>query len=283
MKNKNCITLLTKSDINSLKELKLSLDSLYKKYVNKFPCDVVIFHENGFPDAFKELAKNKFNNLKFKEITLDTPSSLTKDNLIFKDGLTFLGTGYRGMCRFNIINFFKHLKEYEYYWRLDTDSHILDEIKFDVFKRLKDNNKTYGYIAELPEHPPTIQLINPFLKNYMEKYNVKGKFIDYLLDKFGNYNYRMIYNNFEICRVDFHTTKENLNFIQEVDNTGYIYEYRWGDAPIRTLSLSLHLDRDKIYRFKDIDYQHQGFTIKKGKIDCEYIPKEWIEKNDFIA
>ena len=28
--------------------------------------------------------------------------------------------------------------------------------------------------------------------------NVEGKFLDYLVDEKGNYNYKMIYNNFEI-------------------------------------------------------------------------------------
>lgn len=283
MSKKNCIFFLSKSDIDSLTELKKSLDSIYSKYVNQFPCDVVIFHEKSFPIIFKEKAKEKFKNLFFKEIDITAPSTLTKDNLNFKEGLSFLGIGYRGMCRFNLVEFFKHLKEYEYYWRLDLDSVILSKINYDVFQYLKKNKKTYGYIGELPEHPPTIQLINPFIKNYIEKYSVKDKFLPYLLDKFGNYNFRMIYNNFEICRVDFHTTIENTNFINEVDKTGYIYEYRWGDAPLRTLSLALHLDRDKIHRFKDIDYQHQGFKMEKGVIECEYIPKEWIEKNDFIA
>jgi alpha 1,2-mannosyltransferase len=283
MKDKNCIIFLTKSDLNSLKELKNSLVDIYRNYVDEFPCDVIVFHEEGFSEEFIKQASKKFKNLKFIKIELKQPDFLTQQNLSFKDGLTFLGIGYRNMCRFNLCEFYKHLKDYEYYWRLDVDSHILSKINYDLFKYLKDNNKVYGYVAELPEHPPAIQLISPFIKNYVEKYNLKGKFLDYFLDKFGNYNYRMIYNNFEICKVNFHFTEENTRFINEVDKTGYIYEYRWGDAPIRTLSLALHVDRNKLHRFKDIDYQHQGFKIVNGVIECEYIPKEWIEKDDFIT
>lgn len=280
---KNCITILSRGDIQTLKELKGSLDSLYEKYVNDFPCDVVIFHEEGFSEQFKKLANERYSNIKFKEIKLTAPENLTKENLNFKDPTPFLGLSYRNMCRFFAMEFYKQLAEYDWYWRLDVDSVLLNKIEFDVFKYLEENNKVYGYVAELPEHPPVIQGFGDFIKHYQKEFNTPGKFTDYFFDSKGNYNFRMIYNNFEICKLNIFNDTKVKQFLSEIDKTGKIYEYRWGDAPIRTLMLSLFVDRNQIHRFQNIGYLHQEFTQQDGVLDCKYIPFDWIKNEDFIS
>jgi len=281
---KNCIVMLTRSDLRTLKELKESLDRIYNNYVNDFPCDVVIFHEQGFPAAFISKASERYANIKFKEIELKAPSFLTPENLKFKDPTSnILGLSYRSMCRFYALEFFNHLKEYDWYWRLDVDSILPTKIEFDVFKYLEENNKVYGFVAQLPEHPPVVEGLGKFVGNYVKNKNIQAKFLDYLLDKDGNYNYKMIYNNFEICKLNLFKQPDVMEFLQAIDKTGSIYEYRWGDAPIRTLMLSLFIDRDKLHRFENIDYQHQDFIQKDSVIDCKYIPFEWIKDDEFIA
>ncbi len=279
----NCITILSRGDIKTLKELKIGLDSLYSKYVNRFPCDVIIFHEDDFPEVFKQQASQRYKNIKFIKVSLTTPSNLTKENLNFKDSTPFLGMSYRNMCRFYMMEFYKYLEGYDWYWRLDVDSILLTEINFDVFNFLEQNNKVYGYVAEIPEHPPVIQHFSAFIKKYQKQYNNQGKFTSYLLDKNGNYNYRMIYNNFEICKLSIYKKDEIQKFLKLIDKTGCIYEYRWGDAPIRTVMLSLFFERNQIYRFQNIDYHHQEFIQRDGIIDCKYIPYDWIKNEDFIA
>lgn len=279
---KNCIVILSRSDIGTLKQLKNSLDSLYSKYVNKFPCDVVIFIEEDFPKAFIEQAQKFYKNIVFKQIAFKTPDFLTAENLRFKDP-TNLPLSYRNMCRFYTVEFYKHLSEYGFYLRLDVDSNILSEINFDVFEYLKTNNKRYGYIAEITEHPPVVKHLAKYITLYKNKNKIDDKFLSYLLDEKGEYNYHQIYNNFEICDLSLFKEEQIQKFINNIDKSGYIYEYRWGDAPIRTFMLSLFVDRDQIHRFKDIDYSHQGFKQIKGEIESEYVPSEWIEKNIFIA
>lgn len=279
---KKCIVILSKSDLRTLKELKESLDRLYNNYVNDFPCDVIIFHESEFPIAFKTKASEKYANIKFKEIDFRAPDFLTSENLNFKDPTSnILGLSYRSMCRFYALKFYKYLTDYDWYWRLDVDSILPSKIEFDVFDYLEDNNKVYGFVAQLPEHPPVVEGLGKFIRSYCKGKNTK--FLDYLVDERGNYNYKMIYNNFEICKLDLFRNPDVERFLSVLDKTGAIYEYRWGDAPIRTLMLSMFVDRDKLHRFDNIDYSHQEFSQKDGMIDCKYIPIEWIKDNDFIA
>ena len=280
---KNCIVMLSRGDIKTLKELKEALDNLHAKYIDKFPCDVVIFHESDFPESFKEHAKKKYKDIKFKQIELKAPGHLTADNLKFKDPTAFLGMSYRNMCRFYAMEFYNHLQEYKWYWRLDVDSIILNDIDYDLFKYLEKNNKQYGYVAQIPEHPPVIKSFGKFIESYRKKFNVEGRFTDYLLDDKKEYNCKMIYNNFEICKVDLFNNAEGKRFLNEIDKTGNIYEYRWGDAPIRTVMLSLILDRSQIHRFDKVGYHHQEYIQRDGIIDCKYVPTEWIKNNDFIA
>jgi hypothetical protein len=279
---KNCITILSRSDLGTLTQLKHTLDSLHEKYINAFPCDVVIFVESDFPKAFIEKAKTTYKSIIFKEIEFKAPDFLTSENLNFKDP-TGLPLSYRNMCRFYTVEFFKHLSDYDFYLRLDVDSNILSKINFDVFKYLKDNNKRYGYIAEILEHPPVVKHLAKYITLYKDKFNVEDKFLPFLLDKDGEYNYHQIYNNFEICDLSLFKEEQVQKFINNIDRSGYIYEYRWGDAPIRTFMLSLFVDRGQIHRFTNIDYSHQGFKQENGIIECEYIPEEWIKEKKFIG
>ena len=64
------------------------------------------------------------------------------------------GLGYRHMCRFFSGEIFKHpiLQNYQYVWRLDTDSFILQKIDYNVFDRMKSNDSLYGYINIQHDH-----------------------------------------------------------------------------------------------------------------------------------
>ncbi len=57
--------------------------------------------------------------------------------------------------------------------------------------------------------------------------------------KSAGYNLYVYYNNFELSRVDLWRTKEYTDYFLELDRSGGIFRYRWGDAPIRTISLAL--------------------------------------------
>ena len=57
----------------------------------------------------------------------------------------------------------------------------------------------------------------------------------------------MYYNNFFITNTNFWKRDDVLKIIDEIDKSGNIFYYRYGDAPLQTLIVSL-LEPEKITR-----------------------------------
>ena len=72
---------------------------------------------------------------------------------------------------------------------------------------------------------------------------------------------RMFYNNFEISALSLWLSAEYRAFIEYIDQLGGIYYYRWGDAPIKGLALSLFVEWQHVHYFEDIGYQHGAFVL----------------------
>lgn len=75
-----------------------------------------------------------------------------------------------------------------------------------------------------------------------------------------------VYNNFEIVRLEWFLQPSVQDFTAAVCASGGIYDYRWGDAPLRYLTLALFsepkqvLNRMRDYKFV---YCHGGCTIRR--------------------
>ena len=54
----------------------------------------------------------------------------------------------------------------------------------------------------------------------------------------------IFYNNFELASFDIFKNKRYVEYFTYLDDIGGIYDYRWGDAPIRYLGLSMTTNRD---------------------------------------
>ena len=58
------------------------------------------------------------------------------------------------------------------------------------------------------------------------------------------------------------TSTAYRQFIDHVDRRGGIYYFRWGDAPIKTIGVTLFVEKDKTHLFKNIAYKHNIYTNK---------------------
>lgn len=50
----------------------------------------------------------------------------------------------------------------------------------------------------------------------------------------------MYYNNFNVIDVDIWNKPEIQDIVNKIDEQGYIFYCRWGDAPLQTIILSLY-------------------------------------------
>ena len=255
---KTCITLLLP---NTLRRAWLNrcLTSLTNYYLNAFPTDVVIFHEHGFSNDNKVFIRNQLPNITvvFKEIQFTIPD-IVKNDTDFKpkwcDG--YWGAdkciSYGGMCTFFAINIFRHLSEmgYSYYARLDDDSEIKSPIGYDMFNNMKSNNLVYCYNMSMWEAPHVVCGLFDFIKSNLNENNIINK--QYVFDESNRMLY--YYNNFEVVDINLYwnRTKEINALIHE---SGSMFYYRWGDAPIRTILLNLLFNKESIRKI-NFSYSH---------------------------
>ena len=78
-------------------------------------------------------------------------------------------------------------------------------------------------------------------------------------DNSGTWDCSMCYTNFEISKLNFWRSNEYMKYFNFIDQNGGIYYNRWGDNVIHLLGISMLVDENKVYCFKDIDYSHGYF------------------------
>lgn len=220
---------------------------------------------------FKELEKDDFK----------TPEHIDKDKMTKSIELQPLpywrNESYRNMCNFWLKNFLKYVEDYDYVMRLDDDSIIEEKINSDLFKIMKERDLNYiSNIVHVDCGLCNYGMKEFFDNYYMDKQDIIKDLFVYskissntsivnninIFDNFkklykiiNNKEYEkdeiemkgplMYYNNFFIIKTAFWKSENIKKIVQEIDKTGNIYYYRWGDAPLHTLIATLE-DKDKI-------------------------------------
>lgn len=256
------IVYLARSRKKDINDLKRSLSLLDINFNDEFKYPVIIFHEDFDEKLSKNIRESTRSDLKFEKIKFEIPDFLKNENIpeyIYVDGSEF-SIGYRNMCRFFSGTIFFHpaLKDYNYYWRLDTDSFLLDKINYDIFKFMQERDLEYGYIHIIKDEPDAVKGLWDTTKKYIEDNNIKPKFLPKFTPN-GDWDRSYYYTNFEISKLDFWRSEEFMNYFKYIDRSGGIYKYRWGDHVIHLLAVSIFLPENKVHKFSDIAYQHQGF------------------------
>lgn len=261
MRQKAAIVYMTRSTSRDLHDLQLSLQSLDIYFNDRFQYPVIVFHEDLTPEMQRGLESVTRSRLSFVKLEFEFPAHL-KPQEIPERILGRFNLGYRHMCRFFAGQIFLHpaLREYDWYWRLDTDSFLRGRVSYDVFDHMTTNDYWYGYIAMLTERPEVVT----GLWDAVQTYRRRHKLIAPLLQKLegqeeGGWNLHYYYNNFEICRLAFGRSQAYLDFFRYIDDLGGIYKHRWGDAPIRTLAVALLVPPEKVHQFAAIPYSHNGY------------------------
>lgn len=262
---KTCFTLLLPNSLR-LNWLTRCLNSLHNFYLKKYPTDVVIFHEKGFSENNKNIIKKLLPNINviFKQIQFSVPYIIKNDvNFTPKwcDGYWDSNKciSYGGMCTFFAFDIFYYLNEmeYDYYARLDDDSYFLSPINYNIFEFMKDNNLTYGYLIKMLEAPHVVQGLFNFIIDNVDPNSVLDTKYRFIEDREMVY----YYNNFEIVNIKKYYTNQVKEINKKIHESGNVYYYRWGDAPIRTILLSIFFDKNQIKRLPNVDYRHHQARI----------------------
>jgi hypothetical protein len=254
---KNCVVVLANnSRRNELNNLIKVLNLYIIEGTDDF--DLIIFHEKNFiKDEINDfLGKGE---LLFHEINFDINqfnSYKTNEIPLIHHGY---GIGYRMMCRFFAGEVFKILKQYDYDYmmRLDTDSSFYDQIKYNLFDKLKIKNGIYGYVSI---HNDAVEFSNELVLNIHEYVQNKHTNINFYKVIKNQFNL-VYYNNFEILKISEYTNENYLSFYEYLDSKNGFLKYRWGDHAVRFLYNNLFIKQEQIIYYNDLPYFHH-FDLK---------------------
>ena len=287
MKNAVIVYLSREKDINILYH---SLLLLHKNFNSKYKYPIVVLHDDISKTTISQLllALNKqlgyIPNIKFQILNFALPSHISTDPSLYNPPLTQFGMGYRHMCRLHSGELYKHesLLQYDWYWRLDSDSFILSEISYDPFDVMAQKGYEYSYLSEYEKDESFVVTgLWDTTKQFISKNNIKPISLTDKL-KNGEWNLDMFYTNFEIAKFSFFRGEEYMSYYNELDKTGNLFYKRWGDAPIHWLGVHMFLPENKIWCIKDICYQHGSWVRNTEYANSESISitpepyKSWV-------
>ena len=283
---KAAIFVLSQNTVERKIYLKTSLYFLFKNFNTVYKYPVIILHEGDYDERSKNeinmsIRSECRNLIKFQELdscdfVVPEHIDIDKMNKCIEVAPVpyWRNKNYRIMCYFWIKHFFKYCKDYDYVMRLDDDSIIEEKINADLFDLME--KKDLNYASNLLHIDCSI--CNYGMKDFFIKLcpNSKEKlnelFIDHKLKNDVNYFNKfkevyeiinnskydenefdmsmpvMYYNNFSITKPIIWNSPEIKNIINEIDKIGYIFYYRWGDAPLQTIIMKIYNNK-KLAKF----------------------------------
>lgn len=138
--------------------------------------------------------------------------------------------GYKRMCRFWFVDFWKYLDNYQYILRIDEDVHVSDTCQ-DPIQFCQEHKLHYLSAYVMDEEDHVIDGLSRFVK-------MKQEIIKKMPSTCAN-----------VVEIPYYTKPESLNFIKTIDKTGCIFRNRWGDAPLMNVLIQKFTDPQK-YTFQ---------------------------------
>jgi len=227
-----------------------SLRLLQQNYLDKFPHDVIMFHEGDFLEPQQIMLKDLCPSLTFREVNIDPPPHIDVSQHRQWSMIGRFGVGYRNMCRFFAMGLYPLIQDLDYYMRLDDDSFIQSPVTEDPFETMSKNSLQYGFRCTRPERSSSIN----GLVECMRQNGVPGV----------KWNKKIFYNNFHIAKPTLWLREPIKSVLEAIDKHGGIYMQRWGDAPIQTLLVRAFIPNGLRHCFTGFKYSHGRHTWPIG-------------------
>ena len=308
------IFILTQNTVERKVYLKTNLYFLFKNFNSSYKYPVIILHEGDYDNKSQEeiikgIREECRNLVSFKELDkgdFDIPNHININKLTAavatKPVPYWRNIKYRSMCYFWIKHFYKYTGNYDYVMRLDDDSIIEEPLMEDLFDLAKAKDLIYisnlvhvdcgiccygmkdffdGLYPAKKEQinklftemklPKNNEHYNKFLKTYEV---VEGKKFD--KEEVVSHMPTMYYNNFFITSTAFWKRPDVSEVINRIDKNGSIFYYRWGDAPLQTIIISLFSPENvsrTIFKYSKM-LQRSAFIDGDGGIHS-FMPREY--------
>lgn len=250
--------------------LKLALELLYKNFNNKYKYPVLIttFGRQYSKGFINDIHKNIDSEIKFIELPKpQIPPHIKEEELFYhrkeipyvrksfpKSRIGFLHTN---QFVTGGIQKYPEMQKYDYVLKMDDDTFIIDEIDFDIFKLMRDNNYKFGPFTVKKLNYKNARQCEIGLRELVKKY-IKENNIDPVnksaLDKDGNWDNVGIFDP-TIWDLNIFRNENWKRWWNYVNKSGGIYKYRWGDQEIHILYTRMYYPSSAWHNF---DFYNQG-------------------------
>jgi hypothetical protein len=295
--------------------LKTSLYFLFRNFnaVHKYP--VIIFHEGDFKpndqteiiNGIRKSCRHLVNFHALDAGDFKVPEHIDKDKMarcIATNPTPYWrNEAYRNMCRWWVIHMHKYAAGYDYIMRIDDDSFIEETIP-DLFKWADDKKLVYAsnflhidcgicnygmmefFKKKFPHFAEEIDKM--FVAQYLPSRAVQVHPFRTLLsitqdvmpeinETIPLYMPVIFYNNFFITKTSFWQRPDVRELLEEIDQNGSIYYFRWGDAPIHTLIVQLMATPEEVSRsvFKYSKRLQRESLLGNTGVWHDYMPTDY--------
>ena len=164
--------------------------------------------------------------------------------------------GYKYMCKFFALDIYEYLRGYDYYIRMDHDSHI-QKLNYDILHWAESNKVEYGFaLRKLEAHGPTKQTLPLWSSKYLQNCDIQPRAVT---DEEFNTCFNF-YNNFHLGSVHFFLRPDVQHYLNAANASGYILSHRWGDSTIQAYAVRIFMDPARLFQVPDFVYVHQSHS-----------------------
>lgn len=188
--------------------------------------------------------------------------------------------GYRSMCKWYSIHILNVLHDMGYEWmiRMDTDSEFLTPIPYNLVDAMKAAGAEYGFrvwwvdfarfVKGLPEAAQYWMIAENIKPTWLRR-ECRTQALHGLTTK--GWKRHIFYNNFFVTNLKWWVQPHVQGWLQHLVHSGGFYKFRWGDAPVQTITLGMFMPNDKIIEFS-FGYKHKR-VYPEGRFTQALFPR----------
>lgn len=223
-------------------------EHINSRVTSQYP--LLVFHEGDIDHHHQVYIRSveKNQDLRFVDISSKFRLPADVDTSQFRESWS---NGYRLMCRFNALDIWELVKEFEYILRIDEDC-ILDRIVEDPFLWANHDKIDYGAVIFVEEnHQLTRATMPDFVRAFLSCSDLQFEAADIYNDCFP-------YTNFGLARTEFFLRDDVMQFLRSAVAQPQFYQFRWGDLPLLGCALNLFSTEQRVKIIPDTRYSHES-------------------------
>lgn len=270
--------------------MRRALSSVDQYLQDDLSAPLLIFNEGNLSDEQKSLIQScSTREIKFPEVSFDD----------FPDGFDPVSEepnwhkrskwGYQQMCRFWMTRIWDHpaLDGFTSFMRVDADACYQSDME-SFLPGLVEDDTSYVYIANKfnRENKDYSEGLIEFTKQYIEDNNIEVKNPNLwgeLVKRHKNgKQLKIIYNNFEVSKISFFRQPHVMAFqkaVSEGEPFG-VFRKRWGDAPVRTITLALFADAKEVRWYSQPKRYSHPCRRQYAEVGTCLVPKDQLISDD---